>query len=125
MNTNKICIAVAALSLLSTAALGVITYQQQNYIQSIKAQLPKKESAKKATYTLQDAKSDIDALQSKMSYLESSVDDLEAHLNSLDDDVSNIPIRVAGLEDDIDATRASLNSLIYQLNLNSRSNYYY
>lgn len=47
MNINKICIAVAALSLLSTAALGVITYQQQNYIQSIKAQIPKKEPVKK------------------------------------------------------------------------------
>lgn len=120
MNTNKICIAVAALSLLSTTALGVITYQQQNYIQSIKAQLPKK-----ATYTLQDAESDIDDLQSKTSDLESSIDDLEARLNALDDDVSDIPFRMAGLEDDIDATQASLDSLIYQLNLNSRSSYYY
>lgn len=111
MNTNKIYIAIAALSLLSTAAIGVITYQQQNYIQSIKAQIPKKEPVKKATYTLQDAESDINDLQFKTSDLESSISDLEDHITSL--------------EDDIDATQSSLDSLIYQLNLNSRSSYYY
>ena len=82
---NKICLGVAAFSLISTAILGFITWQQQNYIESLhkltvlKLKAPKNKSSYE--YTLRSA-------YKELSDLDDRVSDLESHVSDLGDTIS-------------------------------------
>ncbi|EFF65335.1 hypothetical protein HMPREF7545_1706 [Selenomonas noxia ATCC 43541] len=100
--TNKICLYIASLSLLSSIILGFITYQQQNYIKSLheivqKNNTPSKKLLKK-----------VDSMESSISDLESNLLDLEGKTDDLDD-------RVANLEDNVDSVDSSVTASSFDL----------
>ncbi len=102
MNTSKICVVVATLSLFSTAALGVITYQQQNYIKSLHEIVQKNNSPSKKLLKK------VDSMEFSISDLESNLLDLEGKTDDLDD-------RVANLEDNVDSVDSSVTASSFDL----------
>lgn len=86
MNTSKICVVVATLSLFSTAALGVITYQQQNYIESLSQSVRESnEPTKKIVRRIQNVEGEVDSNKAALDELDRRVSDLEGDI----DDIGN------------------------------------
>ena len=80
---------ITALLLVAVFILGFITYQQQNYIESIHEIVQKNNSPSKK-------------LLKKVDSMESSISDLESNLLDLDGKIDNLNDIVTRLEDDVD-----------------------
>ncbi|MBO4852467.1 MAG: hypothetical protein J5477_02400 [Schwartzia sp.] len=103
---NKICLGVATLSLISTAILGFITWQQQNYIESLhKLTVIKLKRSKSDTpyqYTLRSARKEISYLNDMIDKLDSQVSDLEDKVSSTEDSLGLVAHQVRKAQYDAD-----------------------
>lgn len=84
--TQITCLYVIIIILfLSVYALGSITYQQQNYLESIGSIVrPSKPKARKNTLTLQKVEDHASDIESNLDDLTRRVDDLEDRLDEID-----------------------------------------
>ena len=82
--TNKICIYIASLSLLSSIILGFITYQQQNYIQSLHKIVQSNAIPSKKLLKSKSIESSIDSLESSIFDLEEKISDLDNRVTDLE-----------------------------------------
>ena len=77
--------AIIIILFLSVCALGSITYQQQNYLESISSIVrPQKPKARKSTLTLQKVEDHASDIESNLDDLTRRVDDLEDRLDEID-----------------------------------------
>lgn len=118
---NKICIYIASLSLLSSIILGFITYQQQNYIESLSHIVRESSTpSKKLFRRIEAAEGAIDTNQAALDDLDRRVSNLEDKIDDLDDSAQSVDylttVTTYDLEKRIDSVESDLYYLRSQLN---------
>lgn len=93
---------IIALLIVAICALSFITYQQQNYIESLHEIVQKNNSPSKKLLKK------VDSMEASISDLESKLLDLEGKTDDLDD-------RVANLEDNVDSVDSSVTANSFDL----------
>ena len=109
MNHTTSLYLIIAVLLLSVCALGIITYQQQNYIESINAK------STKDTRRITALKANIKDLDTRISYLSNDIDELKSSVDDIesvpsptstytyDSDISDIEMRIGVVEQELDS----------------------
>ncbi len=89
---NKICLGIAVLSLISTTFLGFITWQQQNYIESLHKltviRLKHPRTGAVYEYTLRSVYKDLSDLDDRISDMESNISSIEDTTSKLEDSLT-------------------------------------
>ena len=112
---------ITVLLLVAICVLGFITYQQQNYIESLNQSIQESNTpSKKLFRRIQDAEGSIDANQVALDDLERRVSDLESEIDNLDDSAQSVDyltnVTTYDLEKRINMVESDLYYLRSQLN---------
>ena len=95
--TNKICIYIASLSLLSSIILGVVVYQQHKYIENMRDEIVYNIESRSES-NLSEMKRNISNLDSQIDSLDDRVNHLEAAQLDLSADQADLSYRMSSAE---------------------------
>lgn len=124
---EKILTGISTVSILASASLCVITYQQQNYIQSLSSQLSSmqderdtfiKKQFKPLKHDVETLDFDVDELRGRIDGVESDVEDAHSRIDYVQDDANQAL-------NDANGNSLDLGTLRDELNRTHRHNYYY